>query len=140
MSELKVRTRETGAVADMPHGKLPTITTPTGGTVEIVTSVSQAGFNPLDLIYASVAACMALSARIAATKLELREKLTNVRVEVKGDKAHEGPSRIERFDITFHFDGELTEGEKHRLAEMAEEICTVSNTLRGDPKFDLKVS
>jgi uncharacterized OsmC-like protein len=83
---------------------------------------------------------MALSARIAATKLELREKLTDVRVEVKGDKAHEGPSRIERFDITFHFDGDLTADEKHRLAEMAEEICTVSNTLRGDPKFDLKVS
>jgi uncharacterized OsmC-like protein len=124
----------------MPHGKLPIITTPTGGSVEIVTSVSQAGFNPLDLIYASVAACMALSARIAATKLELREKLTDVRVEVKGDKAHEGPSRIERFDITFHFDGDLTADEKHRLAEMAEEICTVSNTLRGDPKFDLKVS
>ncbi|MFC7064352.1 OsmC family protein [Brucella rhizosphaerae] len=140
MSELKVRTRETGAVAEMPQGKLPTITTPTGGTAEIVTSVSQAGFNPLDLLYASVAACMALSARIAATRLELREKLTDVRVEVKGDKAHEGPSRIERFDITFHFDGDLTEDEKHRLAEMAEEICTVSNTLRGDPKFDLKIS
>ncbi|MGK8639605.1 OsmC family protein [Brucella anthropi] len=140
MSELKVRTRETGAVAEMPQGKLPVITTPTGGVVELVTSVSQAGFNPLDLIYSSVAACMALSARIAATKLELREKLTDVRVEVKGDKAHEGPSRIERFNITFHFGGDLTDDEKHRLAEMAEEICTVSNTLRGEPQFDLKVS
>lgn len=140
MSELKVRTRETGAVAEMPHGKLPVITTPTGGVVEIVTSVSQAGFNPLDLIYSSVAACMALSARIAAGKLELKDKLTDVQVEVKGDKAHEGPSRIERFDITFHFGGDLTEDEKHRLAEMAEEICTVSNTLRGEPQFDLKVS
>ncbi len=73
MSELKVRTRETGAIAEMPHGKLPVITTPTGGVVELVTSVSQAGFNPLDLIYSSVAACMALSARIAATKLERRK-------------------------------------------------------------------
>ncbi|MEN5298035.1 OsmC family protein [Brucella sp. TWI559] len=140
MSELKFRTRETGAVAEMPHGKLPTITTPTGGAVEIVTSVSQPGFNPLDLIYASLAACMALSARVAATKLELREKLDHVRVEVKGDKAHEGPSRIERFAVTFHFDGDLTEDEKHRLAEVAEQICTVSNTLRGDPKFDLNVT
>ena len=34
----------------------------------------------------------------------------------------------------------VTEDEKHRLAEMAEEICTVSNTLRGEPQFDLKVS
>ena len=140
MGELKVRTRETGAVAEMPQGKLPVITTPTGGVVEIVTSVSQAGFNPLDLIYSSVAACMALSARIAATKLELKDKLTDVRVEVKGDKAHDGPSRIERFDITFHFGGYLTEDEKQRLAEMAEEICTVSNTLRGESKFTVAVS
>ena len=140
MSELKVRTRETGAIAEMPQGKLPVITTPTGGVVEIVTSVSQAGFNPLDLIYSSVAACMALSARIAASKLGLKDRLTDVRVEVKGDKAHEGPSRIERFEITFHFAGDLTEEEKHRLAEMAEEICTVSNTLRGEPKFTVAVS
>jgi len=140
MSELKVRTRETGAVAQMSHGKLPVITTPTGGSLDIVTSVSQAGFNPLDLIYASVAACMALSARIAAGKLELREKLIDVRVEVTGEKSHKNPSRIERFNITFHFDGDLSDDEKHRLAEMAEEICTVSNTLRGDPQFELKVS
>ncbi|WP_139976965.1 OsmC family protein [Ochrobactrum sp. CGA5] len=140
MSELKVRTRETGAVAEMPQGKLPTITTPTGGSVEIVTSVSQPGFNPLDLIYASVAACMALSVRAAAIKLALRDKLTDVRVEVKGEKAHEGPSRIERFDIGFHFEGDLSDDEKQRLAEMAKEICTVSNTLQGDPQFDLKIS
>ncbi len=117
MSELKVRTRETGAVAKMAAGKLPVITTPTGGTVEIVTSVSQPGFNPLDLIYSSVAACMALSARIAAGKLELRDRLSDLRVEVKGEKAHEEPSRIERFDIAFHFEGDLTDDEKHRIAK-----------------------
>ncbi|MBB5703177.1 putative OsmC-like protein [Ochrobactrum daejeonense] len=139
MSELKVRTRETGAVAKMAAGKLPVITTPTGGTVEIVTSVSQPGFNPLDLIYSSVAACMALSARIAAGKLELRDRLSDLRVEVKGEKAHEEPSRIERFDIAFHFEGDLTDDEKHRIAKMAKQICTISNTLRGDPQFTLTV-
>lgn len=133
MSELKVRTRETGAVAEMPEGQLPVITTPTGGKVELVTSVSQPGFNPLDLIYASVAACMALSARIAAGKLGLREKLADVRVEVKGDKTHESPSSIERFHIAFHFDGDLSAEEKRHIAELAEEICTVSNTLRSNP-------
>ncbi len=140
MGEVKVRMRETGAVAEMPRGELPTITTPTGGTIKIVTSVSQAGFSPLDLIYSSVAACMALSARIATGKLGLGDRLTDVRVEVKGEKAHDGPSRIELFNVTFHFDGDLAHNEKHRLAEMAEEICTVSNTLRGDPKFTLTVA
>ncbi|TIS71407.1 MAG: OsmC family peroxiredoxin, partial [Mesorhizobium sp.] len=68
MSELKIRTRATGACAVLPPGGLPAVTTPTGGTVDVVTAVSAPGFNPLDLLYASLAACMVLSARIAATR------------------------------------------------------------------------
>ncbi|TGR35828.1 OsmC family peroxiredoxin, partial [Mesorhizobium sp. M1C.F.Ca.ET.195.01.1.1] len=62
MSELKVRTRVTGATAVLQPGSLPVVTTPTGGTVDVVTQVSAPGFNPLDLLYASLAACMVLSA------------------------------------------------------------------------------
>lgn len=120
-------------------GKLPVITTPTGGVVEIVTSVSQAGFNPLDLIYSSVAACMALSARIAAGKLELKEKLTDVRVEVKGDKAHEGPSRIERFNITFISTASCPTTKNTALPKWLRKSAR-SAQLRGEPQFELKVS
>lgn len=140
MSEVKVRTRETGASASMAKGQLPLIQTPTGGKLDLVTSVSQPGFNPLDLIYASVAACMALSARIAAGKIGLADRLEHVDVAVKGEKAHEGPSRIERFHIAFEFQGDLTDEEKQRIAHMAEDICTVSNTLRGVPQFELSAS
>lgn len=136
MSELKVRTRETGATAVMAPGQTPVITTPTGGTVDIVIGVSQPGFNPLDLLYSSVAACMALSLRIAATKMGVSEKLANVTVEVKGKKAEDGLSRVAHFDSVFHIEGDLDEATKHELIEMAETICTVSNTLRGEPVFE----
>lgn len=136
MSELKVRTRETGATAVMAPGQTPVITTPTGGTVDIVIGVSHPGFNPLDLLYSSVAACMALSLRIAATKMGVGDKLGNVTVKVTGTKAVEGPSRVAQFDSVFHIEGDLDEATKHHLIEMAETICTVSNTLRGDPVFE----
>lgn len=45
MSELKIRTRATGACAVLPPGGLPAVTTPTGGTVDVVTAVSAPGFN-----------------------------------------------------------------------------------------------
>ena len=47
MAELKIRTRVTGASAILQPGGLPVVTTPTGGTVDVVTSVSAPGFNPL---------------------------------------------------------------------------------------------
>lgn len=140
MNELKVRTRETGAIAVMPHGQTPTVTTPTGGTVDVVIGVSQPGFNPLDLLYASVAACMALSARIAAGKMGVGDKLVNVRVEVKGKKAEDAVSRVVQFETVFHIEGDLDEKTKHDLIEMAETLCTVSNTLRGDPVFDTRLA
>jgi uncharacterized OsmC-like protein len=133
MSELKVRTRTTGALADLPPGGLPTVTTPTGGTVDVVTSVSAPGFNPLDLLYASLAACMVLSARIAANRLGVADRLGEVRAEVTGEKAKDEPSRVETFNIKLEIAGDLDAATKERILADAEHICTVSNTLRVAP-------
>ncbi|PBC00672.1 OsmC family protein [Mesorhizobium sp. WSM3860] len=133
MSELKIRTRATGASAVLPPGGLPAVTTPTGGTVDVVTSVSAPGFNPLDLLYASLAACMVLSARIAATRLGVADRLGEVRADVGGEKAKDEPSRVETFTIRLQIAGDLDAATKQRIVEDAETICTVSNTLRGAP-------
>ncbi|RWD59776.1 MAG: OsmC family peroxiredoxin [Mesorhizobium sp.] len=133
MSELKIRTRATGASAALPSGGLPVVTTPTGGTVDVVTSVSAPGFNPLDLLYASLAACMVLSARIAATRLGVADRLGEVRADVSGEKAKDDPSRVETFTIRLTIAGDLDAAVKQRIVEDAETICTVSNTLRGAP-------
>ncbi len=135
MLELKVRTRETGALAVMQPGGLPVVTTPTGGAVDVVTGVSAPGFNPLDLLYASLAACMVLSARLAASRLGVAAELGEVRAEVSGEKAKDEPSRVEKFKIRLDIAGDLDAATKQRIVEDAEVICTVSNTLRAAPEL-----
>lgn len=55
--------------------------------------------------------------------------------------AHDEPSRVARFDIAFIIKGDFDETVRHAIAEAAEEeICTVSNTLRGGPDFVSTVS
>ncbi|MEP6563879.1 MAG: OsmC family protein [Mesorhizobium sp.] len=135
MSELKIRTRVTGALAVLQPGGLPVVTTPTGGSVDVVTAVSAPGFNPLDLLYASVAACMVLSARIAATRLGVAASLGEVRADVSGEKAEGEISRVGRFIITLNIAGDLDEATKRRIVADAETICTVSNTLRAAPEL-----
>lgn len=133
MADLKVRTRNVGALAVLPPGGLPVITTPTGGAIDVVTQVSAPGFSPLDLLYASLAACMVLSARIAATRLGVADRLGEVRADVSGEKAKDGPARVETFTIKLEIAGDLDAATKQRILADAEDICTVSNTLRGAP-------
>ncbi|WP_457299873.1 OsmC family protein [Phyllobacterium sp. P5_D12] len=140
MSELKIRTRAVGATSVLQPKELPLVTSETGGKIGVVTSVSEPGFSPIDLLYSSLSACIALSARIAASRLGVADRLGEVRVHVTGEKAHEGPSRIAHFDISIEIDGELDNATKHEIVEAAEEICTVSNTLRGNADFVTKLA
>ncbi|TPI66772.1 OsmC family protein [Mesorhizobium sp. B3-1-3] len=139
MADLKVRTRNAGALAVLPPGGLPVVTTPTGGTVDVVTQVSASGFSPLDLLYASLAACMVLSARIVATRLGVADRLGEMRADVTGDKAKDEPSRLETFNIRLTIAGDLDAATKERILADAEDICTVSNTLRGAPALHAKL-
>lgn len=136
MVKLNVRTRETGAVALASTTGSVQVTTPTGGSLDVVTPPSAPGFSPLDLIYAALASCLVISTKMAAVRQGVQDRLGDVRVTVTGEKAHEGPSRIERFDILFDIAGDLTDGEKQALMHAAEgEICTISNTLQGAPQL-----
>lgn len=138
MQQSKVR--PTGATASLGRTGFPHIATTTGGTLDIVTGPSQPGFNPLDLLYASVASCMAMSARIAAHRMGVHESIREIRVEASGQKADEGPSRIARFDILFTIDGDIDAQTRMAIVHDAEEICTVSNTLSGNPSLDLRLA
>ncbi|MDK1386074.1 OsmC family protein [Sinorhizobium sp. 8-89] len=141
MAELKVRTRETGATAVVGRTGFPHVTSVTGGELDIVTSPSQPGYGPLDLLYASLASCLVLSARIAASRFGVLDRLTEVSAKVTGEKAHDEPSRVARFDIEFSIKGDFDDTVRHAIAEAAEnEICTVSNTLRGNPAFTSRIS
>jgi len=135
MVELKVKARPIGATAILGRLGHPQVTSETNGRVDVVTGASEVGFNPLDLMFSSLAACLVLSARIAASKLGILDRFKEVNVHVTGEKAHEGPSRITRFIIDMKIDGNFSPEEKAEIAHMAEEICTVSNTLKGTPEF-----
>lgn len=138
MDHARVRTRPAGATASLPKAGRVSLVTETGGTLDVTTLASEPGFSPLDLIHASLAACLALSARIAASRLGVLDRLAHVRVHVTGDKAEEGPGRIARFRIRFEIEGDLDERARQAIVAAAEgDICTVSNTLRGAPELVL---
>jgi uncharacterized OsmC-like protein len=141
MAELKIKTRQTGATAVVGRTGFPHVTTVTGGALDIVTGPSQPGFNPLDLLYSSLSACLVLSARMAASNMGVLDKLTEVTAVVTGEKASEGLSRVEKFNIAFTIKGDFDGETREAIARAAEdEICTVSNTIRGNPEFSTTIS
>ncbi len=141
MAELKVKTRQTGATAVLGRTGFPHVTTVTGGELDIVTGPSQPGFNPLDLLYSSLSACLVLSARMAASRMGVLDRLTEVSAVVTGEKAADGLSRVEKFNIAFTVKGDFDDEVREAIVRAAEdEICTVSNTIRGNPQFLTTIS
>lgn len=131
MADLK--DRPIGATATLGKTGYPAIRSMTGGELEIVTGSTQPGFNPLDLLLASLAACMSMSARIAAREFGLAHSFEGVGVAVRGEKAADQPSRFIGFTVEFLFLGALDLEQQQAIAFRAEEICTVSNSLAARP-------
>ena len=131
MSGLK--TRPVGATATLGKTGFPHLMSETGGTLHIVTGASQPGFNPIDLLHSALAACLTMSARIAARELGLEDGLVEVVAKASGDKAADGPSRVARFHVVMSFKGNLTPEQQLLVAHRADEICTVSNSLATKP-------
>ncbi|WP_416797290.1 OsmC family protein [Ciceribacter azotifigens] len=139
-SAATIKVRPTGATATLGRTGFPHIVSETGGVIDVRTGAAEAGFNPLDLLYASLSACLAMSARIAASRLGMLDRLTSVTVHVTGSKAPGEPSRIARFDIEFRIAGDFAEATREEIARLAEsEICTVSNTIKDQPDFAITV-
>ncbi|EMS94890.1 hypothetical protein H009_24911 [Agrobacterium tumefaciens str. Cherry 2E-2-2] len=140
MNQFRVKKRPTGAVVTLGRLGHPDVVTATGGALTVVTAASEPGFNPLDLLYSSLSACLALSARIAASRMGVLDRFEKVMVHVAGEKAEEEPSRIVRFDVRIEIKGDFDEATRSAIAHMAEDICTVSNTLKGDAEFALSIT
>lgn len=133
MVDVKIKSRPIGASAQLQRNGHPQVASRTGGTVSVVTGASEEGFNPLDLMFASLSACLVLSARIAASKLGLLDRFESCAADVTGSKAEEEPSRLAALQVRMSVRGDLTPEERKKIVEMAEDICTVSNTLRTPP-------
>lgn len=139
MVDVKIKKRPIGALARLERNGHPAVTSRTGGEIGVVTGASEEGYNPLDLMFASLSACLVLSARIAASKIGLLSRFDGASADVTGEKSAEEPFRIERFVVRITIDGDLSESERHQIVEMAEDICTVSNTLKSTPAISLSI-
>lgn len=140
MVDLKIKKRPIGALARVQRNGHPQVTSRTDGKICVVTGASEEGFNPLDLMFASLSACLVLSARIAASKLSLLDRFDGASADVTGEKSSEEPYRIERFIVEITIAGNLSEDERRRIVHMAEEVCTVSNTLKTPPAISLSIT
>ncbi|RWX78329.1 OsmC family peroxiredoxin [Neorhizobium lilium] len=140
MTTIKTKQRPIGAKAVLDRFGHPHIVSKTGGELNVVTGASEPGFNPLDLLFSSLAACLVLSARIAASRLDLIHRFSGAKADVTGEKSPEEPFRIARFIIEFTVDGDLDDNEKVQIVRLAEEICTVSNSLKSVPEFALTLA
>ena len=129
------KVRATGAWATAGPSGQAEIVSATGAKITLSSALSTPGYSPVDLLYAAVAGCLVLSVRIAASEKHLLEKLREARAEVTGRKAPEAPPRITHLDIAMTVDGDFDEATKHALIERAEELCTVSNTVKQSPEF-----
>ena len=130
-----VKERATGASASVRRVGHGEVVSATGAKIEMSSALSAPGYSPVDFLYAAVAGCLALSARIAASEMHLLDQFVEARVAVTGRKAKEPPRRITHLDIAIEIEGDFDEATKHALIERAEELCTVSNTLRDSPVF-----
>jgi uncharacterized OsmC-like protein len=129
--------RPTGATAKLRPRESPVVTSATGGAFTLSSHVSAPGFSPVDMLYGALAGCLVLSARAAAAKLGVLDRIGDIEARVTGHKAAEGPSRVEAFHVEIEIGGDIDAVTKRAIAEAAEgEICTVSNTLRGHPSIE----
>lgn len=135
MTTSRVIHRETGATATLTPAGQPVVSSVTGGRIDVVTRPSEPGFNPLDLLYASLSACLVLSARIAASERGLLGRIERLEATVRGDKAPDGPSRLAGIEATLLIEGDLDDDTRRELRHAAETICTISNTLRAPPSI-----
>lgn len=139
MSGVRVKARPTGAEARLERHGAPTVVSATGGILDMVAAGSQPGFNPVDLLYASLSACMVLSARIAASQLGVLDGFSGAIARVSGEKAEGEPSRIAGMSVILEITGDFDAETRHAIGRMAEEICTISNTLHTSPEIRVDI-
>lgn len=93
---------------------------------------------PVELLLVSIATCFALSCQAA---LVLRQQpSTAFEVEVRGSKAPQLPSRLAEVRLDVRFAAGLPAEEALRIAALAKQMCTVTNTLAAGPACALDLT
>jgi uncharacterized OsmC-like protein len=67
--------------------------------------------------------------------MHVLDRFLSARVTVKGRKAVPPERRISHLDIGIEIEGDFDDATRAALIERAEQLCTVSNTLKNKPAF-----
>ncbi|CCF19455.1 putative ATP-binding component of ABC transporter [Pseudorhizobium banfieldiae] len=121
MVELHPQRRAASATARLGRTGRPVVTSGGGKTIDVAPAGLDPGFTPIDLLYSSLASCLAISARIAASELRLLDRLEVVTVQVAGEKAENGPCRIGEIFCELAVEGNLDPAQLAQIAKRAEE-------------------
>lgn len=126
---MKIRPKHpAGVAATIDTTGHAVVTAASGDEIALAVSTSVPGFSPLDMLDAALAGCLAISLKVAAIRAGWADRLGEIRVEVVGSKAEDGPSRIERQTCRFTIGGDLDADEKTRLIAAAHALCTVGHS------------
>jgi uncharacterized OsmC-like protein len=106
-----------------------------GGEIRFAVSPSAPGFNPLELLSASLGICTAINLRKELGALAEGGSSSPFEVAVDCVKAIDGPSHVESLNVVVR----LPEGVAGRAAggvvQRAEAACTIANTLLASTKI-----
>jgi len=92
--------------------------------------------SPVEYLMIAAAACFALSVRSVLTARGLPKIFFEV--IVTGEKARDLPSRLDQISLVALFNGAIDEVQAEAIAADAKKLCTVTNTLIGAPRLDVR--
>ena len=94
--------------------------------------------SPVEYLLVAIATCFALSCRAALKTRQL--PLVALEVAVEGEKAPDQPSRLAAIRIAVRFDAALGEADATAVTTEAKSLCTVTNTLAGQPSIKVELN
>ncbi len=100
-----------------------------GDEIRYAVSSSASGFNPLELLSASLGVCTAITVRRELGALAGAAPAAPFEISVECVKAPDLPSRVERLDVVVHLPEDVAEQAAAGVVERAKAACTIANTL-----------
>jgi uncharacterized OsmC-like protein len=105
-----------------------------GNEIRYAVSPSAPGFNPLELLAASLGICTAINLRKELGAIAGHGDASPFEVVVECIKAEGPPSRIERLDVAVHLPAGVAKGTTDDAVHRAEAACTIANTLHASAR------
>lgn len=111
-----------------------------GGEVHLTTPSRADGFNPLELLSAALGICTAMTLRTELRQLGEGGVVGEFSLEVRGIKADDEPSRLQRLELVIALPPALDVQVQQGVVHRADLACTIANTLRSLPAIQTRIA